>query len=115
MKRLIAWLLLAIIPWLSLQAYGNGMVVTHALDHEWIHMAHIAHHHDAQGHILFDHSHQSIQHLAQHDACVHHYSLTPHNDTWTLNNAHPVLTIVDAYILLPSPIRYPPQKPPQTI
>lgn len=111
-KRLVAWLLLGILPWLSLQSQAGINAVQQNLEHHLAHISHLAHHHEINGDIHFDLSHESTQHLAEHDVCMHQISLISEFVHLNLFSAH-MQTFTDDFTLsLPNPNLHQLHKPP---
>ncbi len=112
-KRFVVWLLLGVLPWLSLQTQAGINVSQQNLEHQLTHISHLAHHHEINGDIHFDLSHESTQHLAEHDACAHQVSLIPEFVHLKLSSAHTQTYTADLSHSLPNPDLYKLQKPPK--
>ncbi len=113
MKRFLVWLLLGLMPWLSLQTQAGIYTPQHQLEHQLIHVSHVAHHHDNNGEIHYDLSQESTQHLIEYDACAHQLSLIPEFVLVRLAPCHGQIYAQSLADRLPSPFPDSLQKPPK--
>lgn len=112
-KRFVVWLLLGILPWLSLQTQASINVAAQNLEHQLAHIGHLAHHHEMNGDVHYDLSHESTQHLAEHDACAHQFSLSPEFLLLKLAPIHSQMYVQILNHLIPNPTLNQLQKPPK--
>lgn len=112
-KRLVVWLLLGILPWLSLQTQAGMSTSQQSLEHEILHIGHQAHHHEINGDIHIDSSNESTQHLAEHDCCAHQFSLSPEFLLLKLAPIHSQMYVQILNHLIPNPTLNQLQKPPK--
>ncbi|HQT02943.1 MAG: hypothetical protein M1572_04665 [Gammaproteobacteria bacterium] len=112
-KRFVVWLLLGILPWLSLQTQASINVAAQNLEHQLAHIGHLAHHHEMNGDVHYDLSHESTQHLAEHDACAHQLGLIPEFVHLKLSSVHTQKYSANLSHFLPNPNLHKLQKPPK--